>query len=232
MLTITSYDEDRWPSGTAGGKVIKDNPDFKQKKMKFTPNFYDGDLLAAYIVELDDNGCLKSYRILKDSELKERLSHRNIWFAYMETNGADAVSMPRSSSCPKLPLGMGLRCLIYASGSMAKRMLILSAKRQWDISLNSLTSATKTKLEANLVQPCHAFSRTSPSSPSWTSLIHPQQGMTCFLRGLLTSSRPTRKNTTLTCLTFCQNLCGISLRGNQAWRSSGIVITVRHPHSR
>ena len=102
MLTKTSYDEDRWPSGTAGGKVIKDNPDFKQKKMKFTPNYYDGELLAAYIVELDDIGCLKSYRVLKESEIKERLSDTNIWFAYMETNGPDAVSIPRSSNCPTL----------------------------------------------------------------------------------------------------------------------------------
>ena len=37
---LERYDEDRWPSGTAGGKVIKDNSDFKAKHVLFTPNKY------------------------------------------------------------------------------------------------------------------------------------------------------------------------------------------------
>jgi hypothetical protein len=80
-----SYDEDRWPSGTAGGKVIKDNPDFKKKKVRFTPDFYDGDLLAAYIIELDENGCLKSSRMLRESEIST--TEGNLWFAFVETDG-------------------------------------------------------------------------------------------------------------------------------------------------
>jgi len=89
-LLACLYDEDRWPSGTAGGKVIKDNPAFKKMKMKITPNFYDGDLLAAYIIDIDDNGCLKSYRMLKEVEVDEfRTSDVNIWFAYQETDGPD-----------------------------------------------------------------------------------------------------------------------------------------------
>ena len=103
LLTNDSYDEDRWPSGTAGGKVIKENPNFKQKKMKFTPNYYDGDLLAAYIIELDDQGCLKSYRTLKESHIEEHLTDSNIWFAYVETNGPDAVSMPYFAILLPLP---------------------------------------------------------------------------------------------------------------------------------
>ena len=34
------YDEDRWPSGTTGGTVIQDNPEYKQKHIKFTPRPY------------------------------------------------------------------------------------------------------------------------------------------------------------------------------------------------
>ena len=34
------YDEDRWPSGTTGGKIIQDNPEYKQKHVKFTPRPY------------------------------------------------------------------------------------------------------------------------------------------------------------------------------------------------
>lgn len=35
-----SYDEDRWPSGSAGGKVIEHNPEFKAKHVLFTPHRY------------------------------------------------------------------------------------------------------------------------------------------------------------------------------------------------
>jgi hypothetical protein len=34
------YDEDRWPSGAAGGKVTKDHPEFKGKHILFTPFLY------------------------------------------------------------------------------------------------------------------------------------------------------------------------------------------------
>lgn len=58
--------------------------------MKFTPNFYDGPLLAAYNVELDENGCLNSSRMLKKEQLEEAQTHAlegNLWFAFMETRG-------------------------------------------------------------------------------------------------------------------------------------------------
>ncbi|KUJ09551.1 uncharacterized protein LY89DRAFT_627719 [Mollisia scopiformis] len=95
------YDDDRWPSGAAGGKVIEQDPNNKGKHILFTPHLYgtiplggdrtsssaracrseNGKLLASYDVELDDNGCLKSYRALKKGE-----SGKNVWYAYMETN--------------------------------------------------------------------------------------------------------------------------------------------------
>ena len=100
-LLACLYDDDRWPSGAAGGKVIKDNPEHKAKHILFTPHLYgtvelDGDqtsssaracrsengfLLATYDIELDENGCLKSSRKLKEGELGT-----NMWYAYVETN--------------------------------------------------------------------------------------------------------------------------------------------------
>jgi hypothetical protein len=35
------YDEDRWPSGTAGGKITHNNDDFARKTLLFTPNPYE-----------------------------------------------------------------------------------------------------------------------------------------------------------------------------------------------
>ncbi len=65
------YDEDRWPSGAAGGLVTKD-PKFRgrhlhiQFKKREEPvdeaNDNSGRFLAAYIVTLDAQGCLASYR--------------------------------------------------------------------------------------------------------------------------------------------------------------------------
>ena len=40
MADVDRYDEDRWPSGTAGGKVIEHNAEFKAKHVLFTPNKY------------------------------------------------------------------------------------------------------------------------------------------------------------------------------------------------
>ncbi|KAK0102625.1 hypothetical protein ONS95_006231 [Cadophora gregata] len=95
------YDDDRWPSGSAGGKVIKQNPEHKGKHVLFTRHPYgtvdlggndspssarasrseNGHLLATYDVTLDENGCLKSSRMLKKGQ-----TGNNVWYAYMETN--------------------------------------------------------------------------------------------------------------------------------------------------
>lgn len=95
------YDDDRWPSGAAGGLVTKNYPEHRAKHILFTPRVYgkgvlDGDraptsaracrselgyLLASYDIELDENGCLKSSRVLKEGE-----TGNNVWYAYVETN--------------------------------------------------------------------------------------------------------------------------------------------------
>ena len=98
------YDEDKWPSGFAGGYVTKDHAN-RQKYLFFTPTYYKpsgvsdnatknydsgssarvsshsdySELIARYEVTLDENGNLASYRRLKDDE-----SGENIWYAYLE----------------------------------------------------------------------------------------------------------------------------------------------------
>ncbi|MBQ8026996.1 MAG: hypothetical protein IJ261_02645 [Clostridia bacterium] len=96
------YDEDKWPSGFAGGLVTQ-KPENREKYLLFTRTGYgagkassndssanavreeNGYLLARYEVELDSNGCLKNYRRLADNEVSE-----NCWYAYCETQGTSA----------------------------------------------------------------------------------------------------------------------------------------------
>lgn len=62
------YDEDRWPSGAAGGIVTK-NPAYRQRYLKFSRSDKEpGELLAAYDVELNPDGSLKVYRRVKAGE--------------------------------------------------------------------------------------------------------------------------------------------------------------------
>ncbi|TGO22498.1 hypothetical protein BPAE_0165g00130 [Botrytis paeoniae] len=94
------YDDDRWPSGAAGGKVIEKYPEHKGKHLLFTPHAYgtvpldggapasarasrseNGYLVARFDIELDDNSTLKSSRVLEKDEHGE-----NVWYAYVETN--------------------------------------------------------------------------------------------------------------------------------------------------
>ena len=95
------YDEDRWPSGFAGGFVTKD-PQFRIRNLLFTPTPYEedagiqgyhhneqavarrtgnGNLLGIYDIVLDDEGCLASYRKIEKGEPAEG----KLWYAYMET---------------------------------------------------------------------------------------------------------------------------------------------------
>ena len=87
------YDEDRWPSGAAGGIVTKDKK-YRARHLVFTPFPYgtegaidiprrgvggrseNGELIAQYKVSLDENGYLASY---------ERVEENGDWFAYLET---------------------------------------------------------------------------------------------------------------------------------------------------
>ena len=93
------YDEDRWPSGAAGGMVTA-NECFRQKYLLFTPKpnevaeplavatatanggrSNNGRLLACFDIILDEEGCLKSYHIV-DADAK---TGGTKWYAYLET---------------------------------------------------------------------------------------------------------------------------------------------------
>ena len=93
------YDEDRWPSGAAGGLVTKDKK-YRARYLLFTPDSYEdssaslqvndsrseggrngeGDFLAAYDVVLDKDGYLDSFRRIGKDDAAEGTK----WYAYME----------------------------------------------------------------------------------------------------------------------------------------------------
>ena len=84
------YDEDRWPSGFAGGLVTK-NRKYRGRYILFTKqketyvDFETGYekgltyLLACYEIDLDERGNLKSYKLSDESESE------NKWYAYVKT---------------------------------------------------------------------------------------------------------------------------------------------------
>ncbi|WP_343247294.1 hypothetical protein [Diplocloster hominis] len=95
------YDEDRWPSGSAGGMVTKDKQ-YRSRFLVFEPSQLkreDGQRafmataravrssdrvhLARYRVELDQEGCLESYRMLPG----ESPDGPQIWDAWLEISG-------------------------------------------------------------------------------------------------------------------------------------------------
>ncbi len=74
------YDEDKYPSGAAGGLVTQDEA-YRQRHMHFTPEYRVGaNLLAAYEITLAD-GFLQSYRQVDGSTRGD-----NIWYLYWQTN--------------------------------------------------------------------------------------------------------------------------------------------------
>lgn len=92
------YDEDRWPSGFAGGLVTCDKQ-YRARCLLFTSRPYADDgavttsrlagartgsgiLMARYHVQLD-GGCLQSYRRLADGESAP--AGGRVWEAYLET---------------------------------------------------------------------------------------------------------------------------------------------------
>ncbi|KAK9458432.1 hypothetical protein V1511DRAFT_520156 [Dipodascopsis uninucleata] len=100
------YDEDRWPSGAAGG-LVTTNKEFRATHVLFTPFKYgdkraskkllgganakpsrseNGELLATFELELNEDGYLISYKTNNARELGEAEgSKKVIWYAYMET---------------------------------------------------------------------------------------------------------------------------------------------------
>lgn len=85
MLTWL-YDEDRWPSGFAGGIVTRE-PTFREKTLLFTKKRDDaiGTLLAQYAVSLE-NGRLTSFRRISTRDA----ASREIWIAYLRTATPDS----------------------------------------------------------------------------------------------------------------------------------------------
>ena len=79
------YDEDKWPSGFAGGYVTE-KPENRQRFLLFTPRTQEEDpagdvrLLARYAVRLDHRGVLADYaRIGEEDEPKGTM-----WYAYLK----------------------------------------------------------------------------------------------------------------------------------------------------
>ena len=98
------YDEDRWPSGAAGGIVTKD-PRYRARFLRLTPTERSGETPhAVFAVKLDAADCLESSRILaadetlKDGEtrffLYRELQEESSWFngeTYLDTLNPEAV---------------------------------------------------------------------------------------------------------------------------------------------
>ena len=102
------YDEDRWPSGTAGGSVTKDKPENARKSLLLTPEPYaperpnravrpepgrgqecmrqdNGELLAVYDVCLNGDGTLASAKRIDENDAAAGTK----WYAYVEHATAD-----------------------------------------------------------------------------------------------------------------------------------------------
>ena len=94
------YDEDRWPSGAAGGLVTKEKK-YRGRYLLFTPTPYqkseeeqihdqgtsagagraeNGTLLCCYDVQLDERGYLVDWKVIGENEWAE---HEK-WYAYLE----------------------------------------------------------------------------------------------------------------------------------------------------
>ena len=93
------YDEDRWPSGAAGGIITKD-PKYRMRHLLLTRKPYDaffetaggahrgtsgrcanGQLIACFDVKLDENNDLTGYKIIKNDKKAEGIK----LYAYQET---------------------------------------------------------------------------------------------------------------------------------------------------
>jgi hypothetical protein len=102
MLTWL-YDEDRWPSGAAGGLVTKDLK-YRAKYLLWTPRPYgagadtrkfsfpivgrqeNGQLLARYSICLHPDGTLAHYRRLDENETEKK--EETLWLAYIESDSS------------------------------------------------------------------------------------------------------------------------------------------------
>ena len=73
------YDEDRWPSGFAGGFVTADHPEYRRRMLVVSPTPAERSALRVgrFDVELNADGTLASYRLLSEGET----AAHNEWFA-------------------------------------------------------------------------------------------------------------------------------------------------------
>ncbi|MBR3393305.1 MAG: hypothetical protein IKG51_04250 [Firmicutes bacterium] len=111
------YDEDRWPSGSCGGQVTMNHPEYARKSLLLTTKDYtktdqmdepeagrgqelmrqeNGELVAVYDIRLDEAGYLKgAYLVWQKTEAKEKTVLPPCpddcvrWYAYVEHAGAD-----------------------------------------------------------------------------------------------------------------------------------------------
>lgn len=94
------YDEDRWPSGSCGG-LVSQNPEFVMRNMLFTTKAYSNDfkpksvnvtgrggtrtengtLIAVYDVVLNEDGTLKEYKRINETDKASGTK----WYAYNES---------------------------------------------------------------------------------------------------------------------------------------------------
>ena len=82
------YDEDRWPSGFAGG-LVTENPKYRSRFLVFTTKNYDekfahkaedgSRFIASYDVKLDSEGFLDSYKRIE----KDAAAEGDKWYAYL-----------------------------------------------------------------------------------------------------------------------------------------------------
>ncbi len=82
------YDEDRWPSGAAGGLVTKDVR-YRQRRLYLTPfedDLQDASFLAAYDVVLDEDGFLASYRRIG----RDDPARGDKWYATLKISDPDS----------------------------------------------------------------------------------------------------------------------------------------------
>ena len=113
------YDEDRWPSGSCGGQVTMDHPEYARKSLLLTTKAYigtedsdqpeagrgqelmrqgNGELVAVYDIRLDEAGYLEEARLVWKKDESSSPSGETLlscpdgfvrWYAYVEHSGAD-----------------------------------------------------------------------------------------------------------------------------------------------
>lgn len=102
------YDEDRWPSGAAGGLVTRDTPGFRAHILEVVENppiGEGGECLGIFEVQFTDSRHMKSYRPLRDGEnpapgcavlrFGVKTHDPSPWFndgAYLDTMNPEAVA--------------------------------------------------------------------------------------------------------------------------------------------